>query len=59
MTARYSASAFAFWPLANGTDDSDTSGNSQTLTLTGTPTTGADDPPQGGGGTVAGMWLFS
>ena len=55
------ASVFGVWPLANGTDASDVSGNNKTLTLNGTTTTGADDPEQGGGGggPVAGMWLFS
>jgi hypothetical protein len=35
------------WPLANGTDTSEPVG-SWTLTLSGTATTGADDPSQGG-----------
>jgi hypothetical protein len=41
------ASIYGCWPMATGTDFSDTSGNGRTLTKDGTPTTGSDDPTQG------------
>jgi hypothetical protein len=41
------ANLFADWPMANGTDTSDASGNGYTLTLNGTPTTDSGNPSQG------------
>ena len=56
------ASLWANYPMTNAsTAATDISGNSRDLTASGSPADGNDDPPgqSGGGGTVAGMWLFS
>jgi hypothetical protein len=54
-TVAKTASLWASWPLSTGTDYSDESSHTYTLTPHGTPTTSATDPTQGTNGDVAGV----
>lgn len=49
--------AFAYWPMANSTDTSDSSGNGRTLTLNGTITSGNMDPVDLQGGAPSPIWV--